>query len=92
MVKCHTEVQQLLPNLLSAIPVFGQDLVGVKTTKHISYYWKALVSMLFKKGSKKISNRVNIFLFHTHFLAMLVGFIDGDGCIFIIKLLRVIKN
>ena len=74
----------VITNLLSAIPIFGQDLVELKnrlpTIGKISVH-------AFKNGRVKRSDiDKNEFLSIPYpFLAMLIGLIDGDGCIIINK-------
>jgi len=74
----------VITNLLSAIPIFGHDLVELKnrlpTIGKVSTH-------AFKKGRVKKSEKdKNEFLSIPYpFLAMLIGLIDGDGCIIINK-------
>ena len=76
----------VITNLLSAIPVFGQDLVEL-TQLNILATIGTISPHAFKKGSaaSRRSNKSKYLFIPYPFLAMLVGFIDGDGCIFINK-------
>ncbi len=74
----------VITNLLSAIPVFGQDLVEL-TQLNILATIGTISPHAFKKGSKKRSNKSKYLSIPYPFLAMLTGFIDGDGCIIIHK-------
>jgi hypothetical protein len=74
----------VITNLLSAIPVFGHDLVELKnrlpTIGKISIH-------AFKNGRVKRSviDKNEFLSIPYPFLAMLIGLIDGDGCIIIHK-------
>jgi hypothetical protein len=74
----------VITNLLSAIPIFGQDLVELKnrlpTIGKISVH-------AFKNGRVKKSDtdKKEFLSIPYPFLSMLVGLIDGDGCIIINK-------
>ena len=97
----------VITNLLSAIPVFGHDLVELENYKkfielielynllqeNLNSY--SLVSVLptvgtisphaFKKGAKKRLDKSEYLNVPYQFIAYLVGLIDGDGYIPIIK-------
>jgi len=72
----------VITNLLSAIPIFGHDLVELKN--RLPNIGKVSIHA-FKKGRVKRSEKDKIeFLSIPYpFLAMLIGLIDGDGCIII---------
>lgn len=74
----------VITNLLSAIPIFGKDLVELKNK--LTTIGKISVHA-FKNGRVKRSDKEkNEFLSIPYpFLAMLIGLIDGDGCIIINK-------
>jgi len=74
----------VITNLLSAIPVFGHDLVELKN--RLTTIGKISIHA-FKNGRVRRSDKdKNEFLYIPYpFLAMLVGLIDGDGCIIIHK-------
>ena len=74
----------VITNLLSAIPVFGQDLVEL-TQLNILPTIGTISPHAFKNGSKKRSNKNKYLSIPYPFLAMLVGLIDGDGSIIIHK-------
>lgn len=75
----------VITNLLSAIPVFGKDLVELKNLKiKLPTIGKINVHAL-KKGRKKRLNKDEFLFIPYSFLAMLVGLIDGDGYILINK-------
>ena len=74
----------VITNLLSAIPFFGHDLVELR---NILPTIGIINVHAFKNGRvKKSDSEKNKFLNIPYsFLAMLVGLIDGDGCIIINK-------
>ena len=74
----------VITNLLSAIPIFGHDLVELKN--RLSTIGKVSIHA-FKNGREERSEKDKIeFLSIPYpFLAMLIGLIDGDGCIIINK-------
>lgn len=84
----------VITNLLSAIPVFGQDIVeSIKITVLglcIIFFYSVLPTIgnvhknALKKFNKILDKKYYISI-PTSFLAFLVGFIDGDGYIQITK-------
>ena len=89
----------VITNLLSAIPVFGQDIVesyNINTnTYNVMLYLSNIIPVLttigtvsphaLKKGRKLRLNKEEYLSIPYPFIAFLVGFIDGDGYIQITK-------
>jgi len=75
----------VITNLLSAIPVFGKDLVELKNLNNKLPTIGKISVHAFKKGSKKRLNKEEFLSIPYSFLSMLVGLIDGDGYISIHK-------
>src|SRR3978361_557296 len=80
----------VITNLLSAIPIFGQDIV--ESNNFTEYFRLAvLIPVLptigtvsvhaLKKGNKKRLDKKEYLSIPYQFLAFLVGIIDGDGYI-----------
>jgi hypothetical protein len=76
----------VITNLLSAIPIFGQDLVQSKIFYSISLITIGKISPhAYKKGRKKLINKEEYSNIPYSFLSMLIGLIDGDGYLAINK-------
>lgn len=88
----------VITNLLSAIPVFGQDLVELKFFTDIStinLYNSNIIPFLptvgivskqaLKKGKQRRLNKQEYLSIPYPFIAFLIGLIDGDGYIQITK-------
>ena len=76
----------VITNLLSAIPIFGHDLVEFNNLKNKLPTIGKISVHAFKKGNKKILNKeAALRSIPYSFLSMLVGLIDGDGYILIHK-------
>lgn len=88
----------VITNLLSAVPVFGQDIVELKIFTEIStiyLFYCNIIPVLptvgivskqaFKKGTKRRTNKQEYLSIPYPFIAFLAGLIDGDGYIQIVK-------
>lgn len=88
----------VITNLLSAIPVFGQDLVELNNFTDISAIYLYILSIIpllptvgivsnqaLKKGKKRRINKQEYLSIPYPFIAFLAGLIDGDGYIQIVK-------
>jgi hypothetical protein len=94
MIECLATV---ITNLLSAVPVFGQDLVELKIFTDIStiLIYNNVIPVLptigivstqaLKKGKQKRIDKQEFLSLPYQFIAFLVGLIDGDGNIQITK-------
>ena len=85
----------VITNLLSAIPIFGQDLVELTNVPNILTYFDSDVSTILLptvgtvsphalKKERKLS-KTDYLAIPYQFIAFLVGFIDGDGYFPIIR-------
>lgn len=75
----------VITNLLSAIPIFGKDLVELKNLNNKLPSIGKISVHAFKRGDKKRLNKEEFISIPYSFLSMLIGLIDGDGYIAIHK-------
>ena len=91
----------VITNLLSAIPVFGQDLVELTNITNIFATYSNHINLItilptigkisphaFKNGRKEMKNKNKYLLIPYSFISFIVGLIDGDGYIQITKTTR----